>query len=179
MSKIPDLDRRRQAFRLMARYRNMLQVSKELNIPYATLQRWAKEEDWDQKLKDRQARLQGSLDVLRRAQNNLILEDQVNELKILEHLETMIHEILLNEEARPSSWRDVVETMKFVFQEKRLLLGEPTERTVNTIEVSSLKDEEIDKHINDLKRLIQDNPDGKPTYVTPVEDRPQDPKESE
>lgn len=153
MSKIPDIDRRRQCFRLYVRYQNLMQVSKETNVPYATLQRWKDEEDWEQKIKDRQNRLQGSLDILKKAQDNLILADQVNELKLLEHLETMIHEILLNEEVRPSSWKDVVDTMKFVFQEKRLILGEPTERTVTTIEVNDMKDADLDSNIEDLRRL--------------------------
>ena len=157
MGKIPDVDRRRQAFRLYVRYQNLMQVSKETNIPYATLMRWKDEEDWEQKIKDRQGRLQGSLDILKKAQDNLILQDQVNELKLLEHLETTIHEILLSEEVRPSSWKDVVDTLKFVFQEKRLILGEPTERTVNTIEVDAMKEEELDSNIDNLRRLVSAN----------------------
>jgi hypothetical protein len=168
MSQMQDVERRRQSFRLFARYQNLMQVSKELNIPYATLQRWSKEEDWPQRLKDRQTRLTGSLEVLQKAQNNLILEDQVNELKILEHLETMIHELLINEEVRPSSWKDVVDTMKFVFTEKRLILGEPTERSVNTIEVSGLKEEDLDKNIASLRDLLKDTPKGQTKYVSAI-----------
>jgi hypothetical protein len=153
MSKLPDLERRRQAFRLYVRYQNLLQVSKELAIPYTTIHNWYKEEQWGQKLKDRQMRLQGSIDVIKKAQDNLILEDQVSELKLLEHLETTVHNIMLTDEVRPSNWKDVIETLKFVFQEKRLILGEPTQRAVNTIDVSSMNEKDLDKAIEDLRRF--------------------------
>jgi hypothetical protein len=153
MGKVPDVHRRRQAFRLYVRYQNLLQVSKELGIPYPTLHGWYKEEHWDQQLKDRQERLRGSVDVIKKAQDNLILQDQISELKLLEHLEVTVHNLMLNEEVRPSNWKDVIDTLKFVFQEKRLILGEPTERTVNTIEVSSMSEKDLDKEIENLHRL--------------------------
>lgn len=155
MGKPQDINRRRQAFRLYCRYHNLLQVSKELGVPYPTLHVWYKEEGWDQQVKDRQVRLQGSVDVLKKAQDNLVLEDQISELKLLEHLEVTVHNILLNEEARPNSWKDVIDTLKFVFQEKRLILGEPTERTINTIETSAMSEKDLDNAIEDLKKLTR------------------------
>jgi hypothetical protein len=157
MAGVPDYSRREAAFKLYAQYRNMSRVSKELKIPIQTLHSWKKQEKWQDKLTQLRDKLRTQHDVLKKADENFILEKDLSQLKLLEVLEQEVSKALLGE-GRPKieilEWKDLIKTLEFTAKERRLLMGEPTEREINTLEVPFLREEDLDKHIAELKRYI-------------------------
>lgn len=156
MGRLPDVERRQTAFRLFVRYRNKSQVSRETGIPVATLHVWAKEDSWELKLSDLQSTLQGQMEVLKDAQNDLVQKDMLTEMQLLEHLQNKISGALLGNLIVPTTWQDVIKGLEFINKEKRLILGNPTERAINhdTIDVTGMKEEDLDRHIARMQSLI-------------------------
>lgn len=172
MAKHIDVDKHQAAFRLYAKVRNKSRVSQELGIPVATIHVWAKQEGWDTKLNDLRSKLEGQIQILRDAKDNTIVQDQISSLNLLEHLETTIAEVLLENQIRPTRWSDVIQTLSFIQKEKRLITGQTTEITDGTLEVTAKNEEDIDKDIHTFLRLTgRSNGKDKPTNIsatTPV-----------
>jgi len=172
MAKQPDLERRRNAHRLYLRCRNLLQVSRELGIPAATLHVWKKQEDWDAKISRDQELLTQARSAIARAQQSAETADQINELKLLDFLEGKVAELLVTEEVRPTSWKDVLDTVKLVSHQRRLITGDPTEN--NTIETSAMKEKDLDDEIIKLRRALAEaeNKLPVPADIVPAEKEP-------
>lgn len=157
MSKLPDYERRSQAFRLFVRLRNISQVSKEIGIPVATLHAWKKEEEWERKVAEMQSRIQGALQVYDRIETNSLMDSQVCELKLLEMLEKEAYDLLKNGTVKPSSWRDVLQTVDLVTRRRALITGQPTERINGAIDVTSMDEKQLDEHTKNLQQIVQRN----------------------
>lgn len=177
MSKHIDVDKHQQAFRLYAKCRNKSRVSKDLGIPVATIHVWAKQEGWDNKLNDLRSKLEGQLDVLRKAKDDAVLQDQVTQINLLEHLESIVADVLLENQIRPARWSDVIQTLTFIQKEKRLITGQPTEIQDGAIEVTAKDEKDMDKDIHTFLRLTgRGNGKNKPAEAGPKEeDTPQTP----
>jgi hypothetical protein len=169
MAKQPDLERRRNAYRLYLRCRNLLQVSRELDIPSATLHAWKKQENWDAKISRDQELLTQARASIARAQQNAETAEQINELKLLDFLEGKVGELLVTEAISPTSWKDVLDTLKFVGHQRRLITGEPTEN--NVLETSSMKEKDLDDEILKLRRALAEagSKVPVPAEITPAE----------
>jgi len=175
MAKHIDVDKHQAAFRLYAKVRNKSRVSQELGIPVATIHVWAKQEGWDTKLNDLRSKLEGQIQVLRDAKDNAVVQDQISSLNLLEHLETTIAEVLLENQIRPTRWSDVIQTLSFIQKEKRLITGQPTEIPDGTIEITAKNVEDVEKDINTFLRLTgRGNGKDKPAAVTSVEPIPKE-----
>lgn len=159
MSRLPDFEKRQTAFRLFVRLRNVSRVSKETGIPVATLHVWKKEEQWEMKLTDIQKTVSSQVEVLKEAQTNLAVKDQLSELQLLELLQQKVSNALVNLNIGPTTWKDVIAGMEYISKEKRLILGQPTERGIQTIEVSSMSGDELDKHIEEMQSLVAKQPE--------------------
>ena len=127
-----------------------------------------------------QTRLQGALKAYDAIEKNSILESEVNELKVLEMLEKEVYTVLLEKTIKPTKWSDVIETVEMVTKQKRLLLGRPTERSVNTIDITGMDEKDLDGRIAALKLLTESQPaeitkeesteTASPSEVIPVEE---------
>jgi len=175
MAKQPDLARRKDAYRLYLRCRNKLQVSRELGIPAATLHVWAKEEHWDVKIARDQELLTQARSALSRAEQNADTADQVNELKLLDWLEGKVSEKLITEEITPNSWKDVLDTLKFVSHQRRLITGEPTEN--NAIETSAMKEQDLDAEISRMRRALAEKEEKLPALAEVIPELEKEPSE--
>ncbi len=167
MSKPIDVDRRQRAYQLYARYRNISKVSKELGIPVATLHVWKKQEGWDDKLINLQEQLKGSLEIIERAKDNTVVQGEIAQLNVLQHLETLVNQILVDNTIRPAKWSDVIKTLEYVQKERRLLLGENTENVKNAIEIEAKDEKEMEKDTDEFARLLGYERKAKP--AAPVE----------
>lgn len=155
MAGVPDFARRDKAFRLYAQYKNMSKVSKELKIPTQTLLVWKKQEKWDEKLAQLREKLKGQMEILQKAEDNFVIERDLQKIKLIEILEEEVAKAIEEKKVVIEKWQDVIKTLEFTTKERRLLLGEPTDRTNGAIDVSFMKEEDLDKEIADLRRLIE------------------------
>ncbi len=169
MSRLPDFEKRQTAFRLYVRLRNVSRVSKETGIPVATIHVWKKEEQWEMKLADIQKTVSSQVEVIKEAQTNLAVKDQVSELQLLELLQHKVSNALVELNIGPTTWRDIIQGMEYISKEKRLILGQPTERATNTIEVSSMSGDELDKHIEQMQAIVSKQPEAA-QLVSPTDD---------
>jgi hypothetical protein len=144
-------DVREEAYRLWAKTGNLARVSKDLKINVQTLTRWRNDEKWEARKARLQDKLAGQLQVMDRAKDNLVLEDAIQGIKLLGYLEEKVAEALLTERVNIESWKDVLDTMKLIQQEKRLILGEPTSR--NAIEIKGMSEKDLDQNIRDMMKF--------------------------
>lgn len=172
MPRPPQIEKRQAAFNLYLKCRNLLQVSRELDIPAATLHVWKRDGQWDEKILNQQQLLSHYQGVLQKAQENLQIDSQITELKLLEFLEAKVAELLLSENVRPTSWKDVLITIDFVTKQKRLIMGEPTERGVHTIEASAMKEKDLDDEIQRLAKIVGEPADAAvmPAAIAPIKE---------
>lgn len=154
MAGVPDLAKREAAFKLYAQLKNISRVSKELKIPPQTLHVWKKKEDWDGKLASLKDKLRAQLDTLKKAEEDFIVEKDVNKVKILEVLEAEVAKAITEQKVQITRWDDLIKTLEFCAKERRLLMGEPTERQDGAIEVSFMREEDLDKSIKELNRFL-------------------------
>ncbi len=139
---------------MFMRVRNLNEVSRQLGIPTPTLHTWKKEDDWDGKMERNKVLLANAQQVLVNAESHLQVAESVTELRLLEFLEGKIAELLLTEDVRPANWKDVLDTLKFIRTERRMLTGEPTSRQENIIDTTALREKDIDGEIEKLKAIV-------------------------
>lgn len=157
MAGVPDFSRREAAFRLYAEYKNLSKVSKELKIPTQTLNKWKKELKWEDKLALLRDKLRGQQEILDNAKDNFQVAQDLKEIALLELLEEEVADVLKTKRITIRSWRDVITTLEFTKKQRRLLQGEPTEIPKGEIDVTFTREEDLDKHIEELQRLVGDN----------------------
>ncbi len=173
MAKPIDIDRRQRAYQLFARYRNISKVSKELGIPVATLHVWKKQEGWEEKLTRLQEQLKGSIAVLERAKDNVVVQEEIDQLNVLQHLETLVNQILVDNTIRPAKWSDVIKTLEFVQKERRLLLGEKTENIKNIIEIEAKSEKDMEKDTDEFAKILGYEKIKSPPNTAAVVEQPQ------
>lgn len=155
MSGVPDFSRREKAFKLYAQLKNISQVSKELKIPTQTLHNWKKEEHWDDKLDLLRDKLKTQLDLVKKGEDDLIVHKDMEKLNLLDILEQEVAQAITARGLQINSWKDLIATLEFTTKERRLIMGEPTGREINSIEVSFMREEDLDKEIERLERFTK------------------------
>jgi hypothetical protein len=100
--------------------------------------------------------LKARLSIKEQSNNTIILEEDEKQLGILTSLEDMILEKICSEEIEPTSWSDVVSTIRLVNEQRRLILGKPTVKTETTISVDlkGLDDGELDTKLKETQRAL-------------------------
>ncbi len=156
MARSKDDEKRKQAYLSYKKNRNVAKVSEETGISATSLHRWKDEENWDNKLVVGQQKFSAFLDVMKQAETNELLKDDLKNFQLLDTLESIVAEKVYFEEIVPTNWNDIISTIRFVVEQKRLILGKPTAHTVKDINVrvSSLSESELDTDIERTKRAI-------------------------
>jgi hypothetical protein len=116
---------------------------------------------WEAKLAQLRDKLRGQQEILDNAKDNFQVSQDLNEIKLLQLLEEEVADVLNHKKVGITSWRDVITTLEFTKKQRRLLQGEPTEIPKGEIDVTFTREEDLDKHIEELQRVIGDKP--KPT----------------
>lgn len=156
MAGVPDVVRRKKAFELYVQYKNMSKVSKELKIPTQTIHKWKTEENWDIKINQLRSKLQSQLDINQKAQDDINVQKDLAKLNALDLLDQKVAEAITSGQVQIRTWKDIISTMEFTTKERRLILGEPTHRGDDAVDVSFTKEEDLDKHIEELKRFFNE-----------------------
>lgn len=147
---------REKAFQLYAKLHcNKSAVGREMGIPVQTIAIWCKEEDWDNKLRALQTKLRSQYEILQKAKDNVVLQNKIGDLNILEAIELKVAEALTRDtgQLQINSMKDAILAMEFVNKEKRLILGEPTERAF--IETTAKNEKQLDDEIDQLTELVR------------------------
>lgn len=157
MTKKNDEKRREEAFRTYLRLGSLNATAKELGMSTPQLVRWAKEGNWEERSRLLKKQLTFHFNALKLAQESELTRLQLVELQFLEYLQTIISEKIISGAIQPKTWKDILDTQKFVLSEMRLLLGMPT--SIAKVESKSTPaqnppDEQIDK--DTLRKLIEE-----------------------
>ncbi len=156
MGRSKDTEKRRKGYEIYRKTKNLSKVAEELNVSTSAVHQWKDEEDWDNKITIGQQKFAAFLDTIKKAEGNAVLKDDLKDFQMLEQLEAIVSEKVYFEEIVPTNWSDVIQTYRFVAEQKRLILGKPTAHTVKDINVrvSSLSESELDTDIERTKRAI-------------------------
>lgn len=166
MARHRDEERREQAFLFYKKHRcNLTKVSNEPDMPAAgTLIRWKREDNWDERLQKQRSDLSEFAGLLKAGQGLPALENDIHELKILEVLERYAGEQVELGNIKPESWKDILETLKYVSSERKLLMGKPTGRTEvqhSTTPGTPAEHKQMIEFLEEAQRIIR-------SYQSPV-----------
>jgi len=121
-SRKGDLARRSEAFKLFCRYGNKAEVARRLDVSPATVYGWARSDRWVERSAKIRDRLKIHLEFLREAADDEIAKLLVADIEFLEYLQSVVSESLISQEIRPRSWKDLIDTQKFVLDQKSRIL---------------------------------------------------------
>ncbi len=156
MGRPKDIEKRKKAFKLWKRYNNQTEVANELGVTKALISQWKKEDNWDDKLQRAQGLLQTRLALIKESEDDALLGEDLANLSLLRELESAVLDKVYTEEIEPITWSDVINTLKFSADQKRLLLGKPTSKTETniSIEIKGLSKDELDRRIEATDRAL-------------------------
>lgn len=141
----PD-SRRDRALLLYWRFgKNLSAVAKEPGMPQlSTLSVWKNEENWDERVEQLQEKFRGILSVQEGLTDKLEFEEDIENYKFLTVLKQLAATAITTG-IIPSNYKEVLETLKFVFEQERLMMGRPTDHKKVTMEhIEKMSDEELD-----------------------------------
>jgi hypothetical protein len=130
MSKLSDPKKRDEAFKSYCRYRDMDLIAQEMGVSVQTVYNWRREDKWDTKLEDLSTRFQGVMNVMKRAEQDLIIADWFSELRLLEFLELQAGQAIAIDGLRPKNWNEALNTLKFVMDRKDKLFERARKKSV-------------------------------------------------
>jgi len=149
------LERREQAVQLYRKIGSISGVSREPGMPRTpTLFRWAKEDRWEERNKEIQNQVSKYVEAIEIAKRDTHVKEDLQEMEFLKMLEKIVAEKIISGEVLPRTWREVIETLKFINEEKRLLTGRPTSRTEVYASYRSLEEGELDVRIKEILTII-------------------------
>lgn len=152
-----DRERREYCFQLYRKVQNLNHISRETGIAVTTLWRWAQEEKWDDKVLAFQEELQKHTQLLEDAKKSTELEQEVRELSFLKFLEKIIFDKIAGGELQPESWKDVLDTLKYIDNQRRLITGQPTQvvktQSLSVEKVQQIESGEMDERIRRMESL--------------------------
>jgi transposase len=156
MGRPKQVEKRKQAFKLYRKYGNLSKVAEELGVSPSLITIWKKEDEWEDKTFQLQNLLKTKLTLKETSENVAILEKDEVTLGMLRELENIVTEKIYTGEVEPTTWNEIISTLRFTTEQKRLLLGQPTVRTEKTVsvEVQGLDDDELSKRIKETTRAI-------------------------
>jgi hypothetical protein len=135
---------------------NLSRVSAEPGAPsMQTLIRWKKEEGWQVALAENQSQLREFASLLTKSSGLPELENDIHQLKILDCLERYCGEAIREGSIQPQDWKDILDTLRFVSTERKLLTGKPTGRTETLHSVTPENRHELYKLVEEAQRIIR------------------------
>lgn len=157
MSRSKDTISRKKAYEIYRKNgKNLTKAAEGVDVSLTAVQKWKEEEGWDNKITVGQEKFKAFLAIVKQAESNDLLKVDLADFQLLEQLEAMVSERVYFEEIVPTNWSDVIQTYRFVMEQRRLLLGKPTAHTVKDINVrvGKLSEGELDTDIKRAQRAI-------------------------
>jgi len=148
------IERRQRAFELWRRLGSLSAVAKVPGMPpIQTLSKWKKQDKWEERRNEIQDLVRSQVEVLDEMKKSLSAEEDVKQLNFLRYLEMKVADVIIKGKVDIQTWRDVLETIRLIQNEKRLILGEPTQRSEVQLKIRDMSDEELEEQIK-RKELI-------------------------
>jgi predicted transcriptional regulator len=156
MARHKEEGKRKQAFKLYRKNVKLVDIALELGVTQSLISQWKKEEEWDAKIEEVQGLLKARLTRKESSENHIMVEEDLDQLQVLRELENIIFEKVTNEEIVPTSWSDVISTLKYANDQRRLIKGQPTVKTETTltIDVQGLDNDELDAELKRTQGAI-------------------------
>jgi len=131
-----DFKKRREAFNVYRRLRTIKETSVETGIDQAQLSRWKKEDEWDKKLQAISADVRGKMGLDQLEKDSEVslasVQDQIH-LQRLNELAVMGLQAIEDGTVEFEKMSEVLRVLKDLAYERRMIEGEPTERTETTL----------------------------------------------
>ena len=151
-----EIIKREQAFQLYKKLKNLKAVSEVPGMPsYSVLLKWKEEDNWDERIERTKEKLEKWEFILSRLENDSLLKDDVFHLMLLNNLLERTLRAIIEKDLEPSSWKEAMETLKMIFEQKRLLLGRATSKSEIDIDFTSMEEHEIRETMRKINELLQ------------------------
>jgi len=151
-----EIIKREQAFQLYKKLKNLKAVSEVPGMPsYSVLLKWKEEDNWDERIEKTQEKLEKWELILSRLENDSLLKDDVFHLMLLNNLLERTLRAIIEKDLEPSSWKEAMETLKMIFEQKRLLLGRATSKSEVDIDFTGMDEYEIRETLRKINELLQ------------------------
>jgi len=151
-----EIIKREQAFQLYKKLKNLKAVSEVPGMPsYSVLLKWKEEDNWDGRIEKTQEKLEKWELILSRLENDSLLKDDVFHLMLLNNLLERTLRAIIEKDLEPSSWKEAMETLKMIFEQKRLLLGRATSKSEVDIDFTGMDEYEIRETLRRINELLQ------------------------
>lgn len=146
---------REQAFQLYKRLGSLKRVAEVPGMPnYATLLRWKEEDRWDERIEKIKENLEKWEAILAKIENDGLVKDDVAQLMFLNFLFEKTVKAILEKNLEPTTWREAMETIKMIFEQKRILLGRATSKSEIDIDFTSMDEHEIRETLRKINELL-------------------------
>ena len=151
-----EIIKREQAFQLYKKLKNLKAVSEVPGMPsYSVLLKWKEEDNWDERIEKIQEKLEKWELILSKLENDSLLKDDVFHLMLLDRLLGITIKSIIEKGLEPSSWKEAMETLKMIFEQKRLLLGRATSKSEVDIDFTGMDEYEIRETLRKINALLQ------------------------
>lgn len=156
--------KREEAFRLYKKLRSVKAVSEIDGMPsYQTLLKWKEEDEWDKRIEETQKKLEKWDSILAKLEQDSLLKDDLGQLMLLNVLLEKTLKTIIEKDLEPTSWKEALDTLKFIFDQKRLLFGRTQSRSTIEIDITQLEEKEITETLRKINTLLQEK--GIPTSI--------------
>ena len=154
-----ELIKREQAFQLYKKLKNLKAVSEIPGMPsYATLLKWKEEDNWDERIEKTKEKLEKWEMILSKLESDSLLKDDVAHLLLLNNLLERTVKAIIDKDLEPTSWKEAIDTLKMIFEQKRLLLGRATSKSEIDFDFTGLDEYEIRETLRKINELLQGIP---------------------
>jgi len=151
-----ELIKREQAFQLYKKLGSLKAVAELPGMPgYSTLLKWKEEDKWDERIEKMQEKLAKWEVILSKLENDSLLKDDVAHLMLLDKLLEKTIRAIVEKDLEPSSWKEAMETLKMIFEQKRLLLGRATSKSEIDLDFTSMEEKEIRQTLRKINEILQ------------------------
>lgn len=156
MARHKDQDKRGLAFKLYRKNTKLVDIAEQLNVTQSLISQWKKEENWDERLAEVQGMLKARLTRKETSENHIIVSEDMDELQVLRELENLIFDKVYSGEIEPTSWSDVISTLKYANDQRRLIKGLPTVKTETTltVDVTGYDNDELEAELQRTTRAL-------------------------
>ncbi|MHA1827798.1 MAG: hypothetical protein ACTSX6_04035 [Candidatus Heimdallarchaeaceae archaeon] len=141
-------------------YKKLGSVRKVAEIPgmpsYKDLLRWKEEDKWDERIEKSRENLQKWEGILAKIESDSIVKDDVAQLMLLNFIFEKTIRAIFEKELEPSTWKEAMDTIKMIFEQKRLLMGRPGSKAELSIDLASMDEHEIRKVLRQVETLISE-----------------------
>jgi len=148
--------KREQAFQLYKKLRNVKEIAELPGMPsYSVLLKWKEEDKWDERIEQSRKKLEDWTEIISKLENDSLLKDDVMQLILLNKLLERTIYAIIEKDLEPTTWREAIDTLKIIFEQKRLLLGRPTSKSEIDIDLTSKDEEELRQMLRRINEYLQ------------------------